>query len=264
MLTVSTNVAPDLQLTGPWSWDWSSLRGKCNCLSRDFTLEIAVRLSLLVPGNIVEFGVYQGHSTRAIQRSLKDWAGVFPRGRVPRKTIFACDSFQGLPEKYEQLPPGSFACAVPHLPGVKIVQGYFQDSLTPELALEVGAVSLAHLDADLYSSTACALAWLTPLLHTGSLLLFDEFLGEHESEKRALEDWVRQTGVRCIPVAEFLRPPSGHGERTDKRSLYQIIGPGTGLPEGADWRPGQRSFRDRCRGACRAAGRLLSSWLGRR
>jgi hypothetical protein len=31
----------------------------------------------------------------------------------------------------------------------------------------------------------CALTWLTPLLGTGSLLLFDEFLGEQESEKRA-------------------------------------------------------------------------------
>jgi hypothetical protein len=88
----------------------------------------------------------------------------------------------------------------------------------------VGRIAFASLDADLYSSTACALRWLTPLLGSGSLLLFDEFLGEKESEKRAFEDWSRETGIRTIRVAEFVREPSAWGTRIDKRPLFQVIG----------------------------------------
>ena len=71
---------------------------------------------------------------------------------------------------------------MPRLAGVRLVEGFFENSLTPELASEVGRVSLAHFDADLHASTACALGWLTPLLQPGSLLLFDEFLGEDPAE----------------------------------------------------------------------------------
>ncbi|HXY65653.1 MAG TPA: hypothetical protein VEI45_15165 [Mycobacterium sp.] len=44
-------------------------------------------------------------------------------------------------------------------------------------------MALASLDADLFSSTLCALTWLTPLLGIGSLLLFDEYLGDGGAEK---------------------------------------------------------------------------------
>ena len=44
-------------------------------------------------------------------------------------------------------------------------------------------MALASLDADLFSCTLCALTWLTPLLGIGSLLLFDEYLGDGGAEK---------------------------------------------------------------------------------
>jgi hypothetical protein len=187
-------------------------------------MEVAVRQSLFVPGDIIEFGVYQGHSVRAIQKALKRYSSEFPAGSVPTKAIYACDSFEGLPEKFEQCNVGTFKTEPPHLPGIHIVKGYFENSLTPKLAREIGKVSFAHLDADLYSSTMCALTWLTPLLRTGSLLAFDEFLGEGNSEKRAFQNWMQQTGVRCMQVAEFLREPSGHSDTLDQRVFYQVLG----------------------------------------
>ena len=101
--------------------------------------------------------------------------------------------------------------------------GYFEDSLTAELADRVGKIAFASLDADLYSSTLCALRWLQPMMQTGSLLLFDEFLGEDASEKRAFEEWLGESGIQVVRVAEFLRGPSGWGKIMDSRPLYQVV-----------------------------------------
>ena len=192
-------------------------------------LEMAARLAHGVPGNIIEFGVFQGFSTRVLRRAVRGLQRGQLRG--PRKEIFACDSFKGLPEPYENLERGAFACAPPNLPGVQIVEGYFEDSLTDDLARRVGRVALASFDADLYSSTLCALRWLTPLLDAGSLLLFDQYLGGGGTEeRRAHEDWERETGLRTVRIAEFLREVSGrggnqdHGSVPDRRVLFQVVG----------------------------------------
>ncbi|WP_346055227.1 class I SAM-dependent methyltransferase [Amycolatopsis dongchuanensis] len=184
-------------------------------------LELAVAISRDIPGNVVEFGTWQGHSTRVIRDEL--WRGrLWGRGRGKR--IFACDSFEGLAEDYEHLKAGTFATAVPKLTGVRIVKGYFDQTLTPELAAEVGTVSFAHLDADLYSSTVTALKWLTPLLRPGSVLLFDELLGEDPAEARALAEWTEESGISLALLGLFGRPPSGKGDMTDRRGLFQVVG----------------------------------------
>jgi predicted O-methyltransferase YrrM len=206
--------------------DWQYLRPRTAFLSANEILEMVVRHSFRIPGNIVEFGVAEGHSTRAIRLAASECEKHVPAHA--RKRIYACDSFEGLPEKFENLKIGAFATEPPHIPGVNIVKGSFEDSLTDELAAEIGLVAFASLDADLYSSTLCALNWLTPLLRTGSLLLFDEFLGEKESEKRAFEKWSRETGCRTVLIGQFLREPSGRGTMLDRgtldqRTLFQIV-----------------------------------------
>ncbi len=194
--------------------EWNHLKRRITVAPKSSVLELCVAMCRRVPGHIIEFGVAKGESTRILRRAL---------GRS-KKRIYACDSFEGLREKFENAEVGTFACKPPRIRGVEIVKGYFEDSLTPELAARVGRVAFASLDADLYSSTACALKWLTPLLGSGSLLLFDEFLGENESEKRAFEDWSKETGLRTVKVAEFLREPSGWGTVADMRPLFQVIG----------------------------------------
>lgn len=188
---------------------------------REVALEVAVKASFNIEGNIIEFGVAEGNSTRWIRKIVTELERTQLLGN--RKRIYACDSFKGLTEKYEKAEVGTFACEPPDIPGVELVIGYFNESLTDELASKVGPVAFASLDADLYSSTITALQWLTPLLHTGSLLLFDEFLGEKESEKRAFEDWSAETGVETIKIAEFHREPAGWGSTLDVRPLFQVI-----------------------------------------
>jgi hypothetical protein len=211
-----------------WLQEWPDVRRRVESASSALVLEFATRLAFRVPGNIIEFGVAGGHSTRVLRRTLDR----LQRGQIagPRKKIFACDSFRGLPERYENLGVGAFACAPPRIPRVEIIEGHFDSSLTPELAQRVGRVALASFDADLYSSTLCALRWLTPLLDTGSLLLFDEYLGEGGGgERRAHEGWLLERGVGTVPVAEFLRESSGqggdrdHGSTPDRRMLFQVV-----------------------------------------
>jgi len=213
----------------PNDLEWPRLRRRVTPPDHYDVLELAVRLAYRVPGNIVEFGVFEGGSTRALRRALRR----LQRGQIlgPRKQIFACDSFEGLPEPYENREAGSFACTPPQIRGVHIIEGSFEESLTVELARRVGRVALASLDADVYSSTLCALRWLTPLLDAGSLVLFDEYLGaDGAAECRAHEDWARETGVQTVRIAEFLRETSGqdgdrdHGSSPDRRVLFQVIG----------------------------------------
>jgi hypothetical protein len=180
-----------------------------------------VQLARPVPGHIIEFGVWKGDSIRVIRDEL--WRSALWDRAQRRKRIYACDSFAGLPDDYEHLPAGTFATPVPTLRGVRIVDGFFESTLTTKLAAEVGRVSLAHLDADLYESTRCALDWLTPLVGAGTLLLFDELAGEDPAEARALTEWCAATGTRAVLLALFGRGPSGKGARTDRRALFQIV-----------------------------------------
>lgn len=202
--------------------DWSELRTHVTFPSRDQALELAVQLARPIPGHIVEFGVYKGRSTRTIRDEL--WVSSLWDRRQRGKRIYACDSFHGLPAAYENLPAGNFATPVPRLAMVRIVEGFFEESLTPELARQVGKVSLAHFDADLHSSTACALDWLTPLLQPGSLLLFDEFLGEDPAEERAFLEWAQRTGIRTAMLAMFGREPAGRTDTADRRVIFQVVG----------------------------------------
>ncbi len=202
--------------------DWNYIRSRTAFLQRDIVVEMAVRLSYQVPGNIIEFGVADGTSTRVIRRIASQCETKYPT--EAKKRIYACDSFEGLREKFENAEVGTFKTEPPRIRGVNIVKGYFEESLTNELRRSVGPVAFASLDADLYSSTLCALNWLTPLLGTGSLLLFDEFVGEKESEKRAFERWSAETGTETVMIADFIRDPSGWGEKPDRRVLFQVVG----------------------------------------
>lgn len=201
--------------------DWNETRGRITYPTRSQVLEIAVQIARPVPGHIMDFGVYQGYSTRIIRDEL--WRAKLWDRRQRGKRIYACDSFEGLPEEYERLPAGNFATPVPRLRRVRIVKGFFDASLTPELAAEVGQVSLAHLDADLYSSTVCVLNWLAPLLAPGSLLLFDEFYGDDPAEARAFSEWLQRTGIQVAMLALFGREPSGQGGTSDRRALFQVV-----------------------------------------
>jgi hypothetical protein len=204
---VEASIATPLIMAGPFA---EMAKIHALYLPRATVLEMCLRLAERVPGDIVEFGVASGDSTRVLRKLTK-------------KKIYALDSFEGLNEAFENAGVGAFAGPVPDIPGVNIVKGYFEDTCTEALRATVGRVAFAHLDADLYTSTLVALRWLTPLLCNRSLILFDEFVGGGRAEARAFAQWQGETATSLVRIAEFDREPSGWGEIPDKRVLFQVI-----------------------------------------
>lgn len=140
----------------------------------------ALRLGLSEAGEgwALEFGVHWGQTLKIIARCRDGMVAGF-------------DSFQGLPEDW--LPgweKGMFATKVPVVPGAEIVVGMFTDTVAPWLSEHQGRIALAHLDADLYSSTRDVLTALEPRLDPESILVFDEFHGFPDYERHEFKAWV--------------------------------------------------------------------------
>lgn len=143
-----------------------------------------------VPGDLVETGVWRGGTAiylRAILAAL---------GNTDR-TVWACDSFEGLPEpdaerypvdvplrlhEHSQLAIGldavrqNFARYGLLDDQVRFVPGWFRDTL-PKLATEVGPIAVLRLDGDMYESTIDALTNLEPLVAPGGYVIVDDYNG---------------------------------------------------------------------------------------
>lgn len=135
----------------------------------------------------MEFGVYRG-------RSLQHFAEL-----KPNEQFYGFDCFEGLPEKWDdqnakgafnlngEIPMGAIfgehqseydpsptRNTKPWNSNIKLIKGYFDNSLPPFLETHQGEVDFIHLDADLYSSTKTVLTLLTPRITKDTMIMFDE------------------------------------------------------------------------------------------
>ena len=159
------------------------------------------------PLTYFEAGVFAGQSMALWHEATKA-VGVETR-------CFGADSFEGLPPSVADdeggWDPGSLACPRPvtewnldrlgvPLESVRLIEGWFDDTLTPKLASEIGTVHVAMLDADAYSSTATVLDFLGPLLDDEAWLVFDDWFsggnidpatgeGLGTGVERAFDEW---------------------------------------------------------------------------
>lgn len=129
-----------------------------------------------VPGLYMEFGVYSGATINYIS------------GRTS-ETVFGFDSFEGLPEFWrDRFDLGAFA--LPGLPkvntNVKLIKGWFSDTLPSFLQEHPEKFSFVHVDCDLYSSTVCIFTLAEDRFQEGTVIIFDEYFnypgwkyGEH-------------------------------------------------------------------------------------
>jgi hypothetical protein len=137
----------------------------------------------------LEFGVWQGAATR-------HWAKLL---RNADSRLQGFDSFEGLPEAWnEAYPRGRFdeAGRLPSVddPRVQFFKGWFDQTL-PGHAFPEHDRLVANFDADLYSSTKCALDHVGPIIKVGSYLYFDE-LNDCDHELRALREFIEESGMK--------------------------------------------------------------------
>ncbi len=141
----------------------------------------------------LEFGVYRG-------RTLRWWSQHLT---LPTARLVGFDSFEGLPEDWRLgASRGWFNAGGPPTfddPRVSLVVGWFDQTL-PSWEPPAHDQLIVNLDCDLYSSTACVLAWLERYSRPGTLVYFDDLL-DRDDELRALQEWIARDGPRIVPLA---------------------------------------------------------------
>ena len=127
-----------------------------------------------------EFGVWRGE---AFQYLIK----TFKKG-------FGFDTFEGLPEDWHDRKAGTYSSdsVIPQIEGGEFIVGKFEDTLPGFFSEPRQKASIINFDADLYSSTICALNFSKPVIDKHTILIFDEFIinkNWEQDEYKALEEF---------------------------------------------------------------------------
>lgn len=163
-----------------------------------------------IPGDFVECGACRGGSSVLLAYVAKT------HSRIPRK-VYACDTFEGMPEPGDSdlhkgmtaaqcgFPAGSLRAPLETglmeiarragvLDTIVPVKGLFRDTL-PALAGKTGPVSLLHADGDWYESTMDIFSNLFEKVSAGGYVQIDDY-GHWEGCRKAVEDYQKAKGVR--------------------------------------------------------------------
>ena len=162
---------------------WHSLLAE----SQNYDLIDLLLKSILLEGDIIEFGVWRGHTTKRMAAVAKN-AGV-------KKRLYACDSFEGfgdevitsqdtslfrpasrlkkkftaasdVPDKLDEF----FKCF--DLDGL-CVKGYFNQSLNT--IDDTAKYCFAHVDCDAYTSHLDCLRYVYQRMSKGGCIVFDDY-----------------------------------------------------------------------------------------
>lgn len=155
-----------------------------NLVTRSLLLDHAVK-QVKNSGLWLEFGVYRGDDLKQIARKHKG-------------DIYGFDSFEGLPEDWTHFQKkGRFSLdgALPsQLPdNVKLVQGWFDQTLPLFLSEHDEPIAFLHIDSDLYSSAKTVLDLVHSRLRPGTIIQFDDFInypGWKNGEHKAFQEFV--------------------------------------------------------------------------
>jgi predicted O-methyltransferase YrrM len=94
---------------------------------------------------------------------------------------------------------------LPKVPAnVKLIEGWFEDSLPKFLRNTKGDFGFIHLDADTYDSTKFVLNSIGSRITKGSIIIFDEYIGVpnwQSHEHRAWEEFIAETGITFQYIA---------------------------------------------------------------
>ena len=127
-----------------------------------------------------EFGVWRGEAFRHLIKAFKKGYGF--------------DTFEGIPEDWHDEKTGTYSSDgdIPQIEGGEFIVGKFEDTLPKFFSEPRPAASVINFDADLYSSTICALNFSKPLIDRLTILVFDEFIinkNWEQDEYKALNEF---------------------------------------------------------------------------
>ena len=127
-----------------------------------------------------EFGVWNGASFQYL-------TNYFKKG-------FGFDTFTGIPENWHHESAGAYSSfgLVPEIEGGEFIVGKFKDTLPKFFSEKRPLASVINFDADLYSSTLCALNFSNKVIDNKTILVFDELImNEHweKDEYKALNEF---------------------------------------------------------------------------
>jgi len=139
-----------------------------------------------------EFGVWNGVSFQYL-------INTFKKG-------FGFDTFGGLPEDWYNQPKGTYSSfgVIPKIEGGEFIVGKFEDTLLNFFSKERPMASLINFDADLYSSTLCALNNSDKVIDEKTILIFDELIINdkwEEDEYKALNEFCDNLGYNYEVIA---------------------------------------------------------------
>jgi len=149
--------------------------------------DIAIENVSIHNGVVLEFGVYKGETINYIAKKLLSY------------DVYGFDSFQGLPEFWRDgFEKGTFKVTeVPKVrKNVKLIQGWFNETLPVFIKNETRNIAYLHIDCDLYSSTKTIFEFLCDKIVTGTVIVFDEYFnypGWEDGEFRAFKEFIKKT-----------------------------------------------------------------------
>lgn len=150
----------------------------------------------------LEFGVASGRTINYISQFTQD-------------NVYGFDSFEGLPEDWrEGFPRGAFSSAgkLPIVgPNVRLVKGWFDQTLPTFTKTQNKKVSFMHIDVDLYSSTKFILNTLKDYLDNFCIVVFDELVNYPEfagdtGELKAFYEFILETQIKYEWIGMNGRP----------------------------------------------------------
>ncbi|MCW8107746.1 class I SAM-dependent methyltransferase [Alteromonas ponticola] len=151
-------------------------------------------------GSVIECGVYYG---RSINFLAAEYSGA----------IDGFDSFDGLPEKWKaDEAEGSYSTGgqLPNVAShVTLHQGWFEDTLPEYAKTQSMPIKLLHIDCDIYSSTKTIFDCLGNLIQSGTIIVFDEFLGYPEYQQhefKAFYEFIDSSGLAFEFISFSLLP----------------------------------------------------------
>jgi dTDP-rhamnose C3-O-methyltransferase len=190
------------------------------------------KMSLGVPGDIAELGVFRG-------LGLMTWANLLESYCIGdrTKTVYGFDNWQGftelLPEDGEskadiQKVRGGFSPQdyleelieaidifdkdrfIPWKPRIKLEIGNIEDSVVTFCTANPGVrFSLIHFDCDLYRPTKVALQQLWPRVTRGGIVIFDEYgIPEWPGETQAVDEFLEDKPMIRLQTFDWTNAPA--------------------------------------------------------